>query len=235
MKAIFLSLLVLSLSLSASEEFPLIEPYAVEDALVVVVVEPEPIPEPEPVKEEVVAEETNSVQERKDSDSDGVFDDEDKCPNTEVGITVDETGCEIDDDNDGVVNSQDNCPDTSKEFMVDGYGCPQTAILNITFPKGKAKITDDLLDDLKDFAKFLKDNVGYQVIIYGFTDSVGKEEYNQKLSQERANVVKEALIRYDLNEIRFTAIGKGETEPIADNETKEGRAKNRRIEVELLQ
>jgi OOP family OmpA-OmpF porin len=235
MKAIFLSLLVLSLSLHASEEFPLIEPYSVENAPVVVIVEPEPIPEPEPIKEEVVAEETNAVEERKDSDSDDVFDDEDQCPGTEIGIEVDETGCEKDDDEDGVVNSKDNCPDTSKEFMVDGYGCPQTAILKINFPSGKAHVTKDLIKALEDFAKFLQDNIGYQVIIYGHTDSTGGEDHNKILSQQRADVVKEALVRYDINEIRLTAIGKGESEPMADNATKEGRAENRRIEVELLQ
>lgn len=206
MKAILVSILLLAISLNASEEFPLIEPYAVEDAPVVVVV-PEVIPEPVVVakKEEIVVEKTNSTQERKDSDNDGVFDD------------------------------KDNCPDTSKEFMVDGYGCPQTAILNINFPSRKSKITDDLIDDLKGFAQFLKDNVGYQVIIYGHTDSIGDEAYNQKLSQQRADTVKEALIRYDISDIRLTAIGKGEKEPIADNMNKEGRAQNRRIEVELLQ
>jgi len=226
MKYILILLMALSLTLSASDEYPNIEPYAVENAPIVVV---------EPVVEKVVEEITNSQEQRLDSDNDGVFDDEDKCSNTKEGIEVDKNGCEKDDDNDGVVNSKDRCPDTSSNFMVDGYGCPQTAILKINFPSGKAKVTKDLVQDLENFAKFLLDNVGYQVIIYGHTDSTGSDSLNKKLSQQRADVVKEALIRYDINEIRLTAIGKGEDEPIADNKTKEGRAQNRRIEVELLQ
>ena len=226
MKYILILLMALSLTLSASDEYPNIEPYAVENAPIVVV---------EPVVEKVVEEITNSQEQRLDSDNDGVFDDEDKCSNTKEGMEVDKNGCEKDDDNDGVVNSKDRCPDTSSNFMVDGYGCPQTAILKINFPSGKAKVTKDLVQDLENFAKFLLDNVGYQVIIYGHTDSTGSDSLNKKLSQQRADVVKEALIRYDINEIRLTAIGKGEDEPIADNKTKEGRAQNRRIEVELLQ
>jgi len=229
MKYILILLMALSLTLSASDEYPNIEPYAVEDAPIIVVVGSEP------VTEKVVEDNTNSVEQRVDSDNDGIFDDNDKCSDTKEGIEVDENGCEKDDDNDGVVNSKDKCPETSSDFMVDGYGCPQTAILKINFPSGKAKVTKDLVQDLESFAKFLLDNVGYQVIIYGHTDSTGSDSLNKKLSQQRADVVKEALIRYDINEIRLTAIGKGEDEPIADNKTKEGRAQNRRIEVELLQ
>ena len=204
-------LLSLTLSLNASEEFPLIEPYAVEEAPVVMEVEATPVIQTAPVKkapveEEVVKEKTNSIEVVK-----------------------------LDDDDDGVINEKDKCPNTSSDFMVDGYGCPQTMVLNIKFPFGKARVTDEIIEEVKDFAQFLQDNPGYQVIIYGHTDSIGSEEFNQKLSKERADVVKEALVRYDISEIRLTAIGKGEKEPIADNMYEDGRAKNRRIEIELIQ
>jgi len=232
MKTIFLSILILTISLKASEEFPLINPYAVEEAPIVIVQE---VVEPEAIEEEVVTEGTNSVEEIKDSDNDGIIDEEDKCPDTQDKIVVDETGCEIDDDNDGVVNSKDNCPDTSKEFMVDGYGCPQTMVLNIKFESSKATINNENLEGLKSFAQFLKDNPGYQVLIYGHTDSSGSKESNKTLSQDRANAVRDSLVQYDIDKFRFTAIGKGGSEPIADNETPEGRAQNRRIEIELIE
>ncbi len=169
-----------------------------------------------------------------DADKDGVPDEDDKCPNTYEGTKVDYRGCGLDSDDDGIVDSKDKCPDTSKDFMVDGYGCPKTTTLRVNFAPSKYDISDNLIDDLETFALFLKENSAYQVIIYGYTDSSGNEEANKKLSQRRANAVKEALSRYGIKSTRMTAIGRGEADPIADNMDKEGRAQNRRIEVELL-
>ncbi len=171
---------------------------------------------------------------KKDTDKDGVPDEDDRCPNTAEGIKVDYRGCEIDSDDDGVVDSQDLCPNTSKDFVVDGDGCPQTATLDVHFDTYKYAITDELVDDLQNFALFLKENKGYDVIIYGYTDSSGNEEDNQILSQKRADSVMETLIRYGIDPVRLTAIGRGEDNPVADNSTAEGRAQNRRIEVELI-
>ncbi|QFR48957.1 OmpA family protein [Sulfurimonas lithotrophica] len=170
-----------------------------------------------------------------DSDKDGVPDSDDKCPNSQEGTQVDYRGCEVDSDGDGIADSKDTCPDTSKEFVVDGYGCPQTATLNVNFKSSKWDIDEKLISDLQTFALFLKENKGYDVIIYGYTDSVGKAAANKTLSQNRAEAVKEVLTRYGISTTRLTAIGKGEENPIGDNSTKEGRAQNRRIEVELLQ
>ena len=170
-----------------------------------------------------------------DADNDGVSDEEDQCPNTSPGTEVNDKGCELDSDNDGVPDSRDKCPDTSKDFVVDGYGCPQTANLQIQFESGKYTVDDALIQQLETFALFLKENKGYQVIIYGYTDNVGNPEANQKLSQKRAEAVKEGLIRYEISETRLTSIGMGEKNPIAENTTSQGRAANRRIEVELIQ
>lgn len=170
-----------------------------------------------------------------DSDNDGVPDKDDKCPTTKEGTAVDDKGCEVDSDEDGIVDSKDQCPGTTKEFNVDGYGCPQTATLRVTFPPNKFNVDEKLISQLEDFALFLRQNPGYDVVIYGYTDSQGNSGINQKLSQRRADAVKEALTRYGISSIRLTAIGKGEEDPIADNSTVEGRAQNRRIEVELLQ
>jgi OmpA-OmpF porin, OOP family len=170
-----------------------------------------------------------------DADNDGVADEVDQCPNTASGIKVNEKGCELDSDGDGIPDSRDKCPDTSKDFVVDGYGCPQTANLKIQFESGKSDVNDALILQLETFALFLKENKGYQVVIYGYTDNIGNPEANKLLSQKRANAVKEGLIRYQISETRLTSIGMGDKNPVAENTTPQGRAANRRIEVELIQ
>lgn len=208
-----------------TSEFSFIQPVSVEYAPVVENVKPEPQPQPQPAKQ---------TKKEGDSDGDGVVDSKDKCPNTPLGIKVDASGCELDSDGDGVVDSKDKCPNTSKMFKVDGYGCPQTATLSLTFPPSEYKVTEKLIKDVEVFAQFLKANTGYQVVILGYTDSQGKKDSNKALSQKRANSVKEALVRYGIKETRLTAIGRGIENPIASNATAEGRAANRRIEIELI-
>ena len=93
-------------------------------------------------------------------------------------------------------------------------------------PEGKARL-DDLVDKLK--------AVNLEVVIaVGHTDSIGSNAYNQKLSMRRANAVKAYLVSKGIEANRIYTEGKGETQPIADNRTKEGRAKNRRVEIEVV-
>ncbi|WP_373070618.1 OmpA family protein [Sulfurimonas sp.] len=253
-KASFLIALLLTLPLTAEEitqanevvsEYQFVKPIAIEEAPVEKIAELESTDKDgDGVLDEVDrcpnTKDGEEVDEfgcliKPDADKDGVPDADDKCPNTLEGQKVDYRGCELDSDDDGIPDSKDQCPDTSKDFVVDGYGCPQTATINVTFKSGRWDIDQKLIDDLQNFALFLKENKGYDVIIYGYTDSLGKAAANKTLSQNRANSVKEALTRYGISETRLTAIGKGELNPIGDNATKEGRALNRRIEVELLQ
>lgn len=169
-----------------------------------------------------------------DTDNDGILDSQDVCPQTLPGITVDYEGCELDTDADGVVDSKDNCPNTGRNFTVDYEGCPKVATLNLTFKTGKYDLSRDIMLQLEDFADFLNNNIGYELIIYGYTDNAGDQELNQILSQNRANAVENGLILYGIDSMRITSVGRGQEMPIADNTTKEGRAKNRRIEVELF-
>ena len=170
-----------------------------------------------------------------DSDGDGVTDSVDQCPNTPKGRIVNERGCEMDSDGDGVFDFRDKCPGTPKGFKVDSDGCPLSATLEVHFPSNGYDISPSLTDDVLMFSKFLKENPNYKrVIIRGHTDSSGDEEKNKVLSQNRANSVREALISYGINPSRLTAIGKGSLQPVATNATPQGRALNRRIEVELI-
>ena len=170
-----------------------------------------------------------------DSDKDGVFDSKDECPNTPPDVIVNRKGCEIDCDEDGVVDSKDRCPRTPQGFKVDAEGCPLTATLEAHFPTDEYAVSDDIVDELRNFAQFLKENPGYNVILSGHTDSSGNEEKNKILSQNRANSIRDALIELGIESDRLMAVGKASTEPVASNETVEGRAQNRRTEVELIQ
>ena len=170
-----------------------------------------------------------------DSDKDGVFDSKDECPNTPPEVIVNRQGCEIDCDEDGVVDSKDLCPRTPKGFKVDMNGCPLTARLEAHFPTDEYAVSDDIVDELRNFAQFLKENTQYNAILTGHTDSSGNEEKNKILSQNRANSIKDALVELGIEASRLTAIGKASTEPVATNATVEGRAQNRRTEVELIE
>lgn len=93
-------------------------------------------------------------------------------------------------------------------------------------PQGKAK-----LDDLTDKVKAINLEV---IIAVGHTDSVGSDAYNQKLSLRRSQAVKAYLVSKGIDKTRIYTEGKGEKQPVADNKTKEGRAKNRRVEIEVV-
>ena len=86
---------------------------------------------------------------------------------------------------------------------------------------------------MKDVAQILKENPTYKIKIDGHTDNVGKEASNQTLSDNRAASVKAYLVGNGVDESRITSVGHGEDEPVADNKTAAGRAKNRRVEMHL--
>ncbi len=168
-----------------------------------------------------------------DSDRDGVFDPQDKCPNSPAGYVVDANGCNIDSDKDGVLDPEDKCPNTPAGFSVNTEGCPLKATLYLNFANDSDAVDAAGTEKVNDFATFLKNSPALKATIVGHTDSAGSDAYNQKLSEKRANKVRSMLIDQGIAADRLTAVGEGEAMPIATNATPEGRAENRRIEVDL--
>lgn len=139
----------------------------------------------------------------------------------------------VDSDGDGVPDSLDRCPDTPKGEIVDAHGCPITLTLHINFDTNKSDIKPEFAADLKKAADFIEKNqqVPY-ILIMGYTDSVGTSAYNLKLSQRRADAVRQYLIdHFNIDPKKVVARGRGESDPVADNGTAAGRAENRRVEV----
>lgn len=175
-----------------------------------------------------------------DIDNDGVVNSKDQCANTPAGADVDSTGCEMDSDHDGVVDGKDECSGTKAGADVDETGCVgtveevETFTLEIQFPLNKADIGDKYDSELRQVADFLDENPGTTVEIGGHSDSSGKAAYNQQLSEERAKSVADRLTdRLDVSSDRVSYKGYGESEPVASNATKAGRADNRRVEAKV--
>jgi outer membrane protein OmpA-like peptidoglycan-associated protein len=171
-----------------------------------------------------------------DSDNDGVTSDKDRCPSTSPGAVVDEFGCARDDDNDGVPDHVDRCPNTVPGSRVDVSGCAIQDIIRlpgVNFQTGANIILPGAEPVLQAAAATLNLYPDVQVEVAGHTDSVGEESRNLELSEQRAETVRQLLIRFGVAEDRLTAVGYGESQPIQDNVTSVGRAANRRVELRI--
>ena len=171
-----------------------------------------------------------------DSDGDGVPDYLDKCPNSPKGVSVDKNGCPLDSDGDGVFDYMDKCPNTPANVKVDKDGCPMTEKLCVTlkveFDTNKADIKPKFHNEIAKAGDFLKKYPDATGVIEGHTDNKGSKELNDKLSQKRAESVRQYLIdKFGIEASRLSAKGYGFSKPVADNATAEGRAKNRRIDA----
>ena len=168
----------------------------------------------------------------------------DKCPK-EAGVAPD--GCPVrDTDGDGIMDDVDKCPKEpeTKNGYEDTDGCPDEiprevqkftgAIQGITFDQGKATIRRTSEATLRAAVDVLKKYPSIRLEITGHTSSEGAEDFNQRLSEDRANAVRLWLIDHDIDASRIVARGAGESEPVADNRTAAGRKKNRRIEFTVL-
>ncbi len=169
-----------------------------------------------------------------DSDNDGVSDSHDKCPGTPEGVMVDKNGCPLDSDHDGVIDANDKCPNTPMGVKVNDIGCPVALTLHLNFDTDKAVIKPQYFDKLKEFASYLKKVENYyNIVVKGYTDSRGSAAYNKKLSKMRAFAVRTKLIQLGVNPEKIRAEGFGEENPVASNDTKNGRYENRRVVIEL--
>jgi len=177
-----------------------------------------------------------------DADGDKVPDVLDKCPNTPKGVEVDATGCPADADGDGVPNNVDKCPNTAGPAS--NSGCPEVkaavkkrlnfATRGIYFQTGKATLKPASYPMLNEIVSIINEYPDYNLRLGGHTDAVGSDANNLVLSQGRVDAVKAYLVSKGIAEGRLDATGYGESKPIATNKTAAGRAKNRRVELELF-
>ncbi|WP_310056607.1 OmpA family protein [Pseudomonas synxantha] len=155
-----------------------------------------------------------------------------------------------DEDGDGVFDRRDRCPDTPANTPVDHHGCPMPQYPDRVKPEHAQSevitLSDDVLfafnqSDLTPTAKSqldalmskFEDADVVSIKVVGHTDSVGADAYNQALSERRASSVAEYLLSQGVAPNKVTSEGKGESQPIADNETEAGRAKNRRVDLHI--
>lgn len=140
-------------------------------------------------------------------------------------------------DGDGVPNERDKCPNTRPGAVVDLDGCEVEAVIELEgvhFDFDKATIRPEGKVVLNEAAALLSTHERVVVEVAGHTDSVGTDAYNQGLSERRANAVKDYLTAQGVTASRLTARGYGESRPVASNDTDEGRAENRRVELVVL-
>jgi len=182
-----------------------------------------------------------------DNDKDGVPDSLDRCPNDveDFDNFEDADGCpDIDNDKDGIPDLKDKCPDEPEVFnnVDDKDGCPdsvkkepdmpkQQLLRGVNFKSGSPEMTFESYQALEPIIKQMKQYPEVVVEIRGHSDSVGNYAKNMRLSQLRAESVRQYLISKGIESDRIRAAGFGSSSPIADNRTAAGRAQNRRIEV----
>jgi len=162
-----------------------------------------------------------------DTDKDGVYDYQDRCPGTPAGVRVDKTGCPLDTDADGVLDYRDKCPETPKGAPVTAEGCWTYG--EVLFDTATARIKSESYPVLDAIFGVLLKNPAMKLGIEGHTDNQGNEAYNLKLSQKRADSVRDYLVDKGIDAKKLIPEGFGMTRPRASNDTEEGRALNRRV------
>lgn len=142
----------------------------------------------------------------------------------------------LDSDGDGVPDNADKCPGSPSDKPVDADGCTIGSVVlkGVQFELNSSELTPDSSETLNKVAAKMKEYPKLRIEIQAYTDSMGEAAYNQALSEKRAASVREYLVAEGVAANRMEAKGYGESNPIADNGTREGRAKNRRVELEII-
>lgn len=176
-----------------------------------------------------------------DSDHDGVADPADQCPATPAGVAVDARGCPAagagDADRDAVADAADRCGATLAGLTVDADGCAtgqDFALPGVVFESDSAVLTAAATRVLDGVAAMLGSQPAARLTIAGHTDDSGEAAYNEVLSRQRAEAVRQYLIAHGVEAARLAAEGYGEREPVADNDSEAGKAANRRVAFRLL-
>jgi OOP family OmpA-OmpF porin len=177
-----------------------------------------------------------------DMDNDGVLNTVDQCPNTPAGTKVNAKGCsvDLDKDSDGVLDSKDKCLDTPMTDKVDADGCSVllekevSVALDVLFANNSSQIENSDADNIVEFVDFMKRYGTTTAIVEGHSSSVGTAEYNQFLSQKRADSFKDMFVtKYGIDASRLTAVGYGETQLKDTANTAQAHKVNRRIEIKV--
>ncbi len=174
-----------------------------------------------------------------DTDSDGIADKNDECP--EVAGLATFNGCP-DTDGDGIVDADDKCPEEAGTAEL--LGCPEIeeevkeklefATKSVQFETNSAVLKSQSYAVLDTIVVILNDYSAYSLRASGHTDSVGEATKNQELSEKRAKSCIDYLAGKGIDAARLESVGLGESQPIADNINRAGRAKNRRVEFYLF-
>jgi outer membrane protein OmpA-like peptidoglycan-associated protein len=185
-----------------------------------------------------------------DQDGDGTVDKLDKC--VDVAGPADNMGCPFGDtDKDGLNDNEDDCPKLAGPK--DNKGCPKQevkvvekvveqtpvekaadiAFENLRFETSRDLIKKESYESLDKLVEALKSQKGYKIAVSGHTDNAGNSAVNLSLSDKRAKAVKKYLVSKGINAAAITAKGYGDTVPVGDNATEEGKAQNRRVELKV--
>ncbi|VVP06803.1 OmpA family protein [Pseudomonas fluorescens] len=157
-----------------------------------------------------------------------------------------------DQDSDGVFDRRDRCPDTPADTPVEHHGCPrpqypggvtepvvQSEVITLSdagdvlFATNQSDLTPAAKSQLDALMTRLQGADVSSIKVVGHTDNVGTDAYNQALSERRANSVADYLLSQGVAPNKVSSEGKGESEPVAENDTEEGRAKNRRVDLHI--
>ncbi|MCI5224948.1 MAG: OmpA family protein, partial [Candidatus Electrothrix sp. AR4] len=175
-----------------------------------------------------------------DSDKDQHPDYRDACrldTTTDLAHGVDNQGCPVDSDQDNIPDYIDKCPESVPDVQVDHHGC--AIVISVTFPSDNSFESGDTMlsakrkKELRDYMRKLPTSLVEKIQVIAHADAQGESEDNITLSQKRAEAVADFLATLGISKTHIEARGIGEEQPVASNDTAEGRAQNRRFELNV--